>query len=671
MRGRSRRRARRAVAIAMGAIAAAGCMPGDLPTPPPVAPGLPSARSETPASAPAAGRAAAPAGRSGSPTADADGIVVDLSQMPDLPCHAMFDTIMGDCSAADIARIRAEILARRSEGGAPPTADSGEDGFLPWDGTLAMAEAQLAAPMTAVTLTGRTPFVLDARPVRWAIGGTTVAGYGYNGMIPGPLLKVRQGATLRVDFSNRIDLPTTVHWHGLRHANASDGVPGVTQPPVPPGERWAYELTFPDAGMFWYHPHVREDIQQDAGLAGVIVVEPHDGSELPPVDREAVLVLDDIRLENGRLVPYGLTHANFAIMGRFGNTLLVNGRKDYRLAVDRGDVVRFYIVNSASARPFRLSFDGATVFRVAGDLGRYVRPARVGEVVIGPAERYILDARFDEARAYRLRHTTPEIAYDLGSIDVREPGAGGEPPAGAAEPPRADAGTQLDFDRLRGAFDQPVVMDLEITADIPGLVRAEDTAGGASPADTSPAAARSDDGAGGDAGTPADDEHAADEAHAHAPTDGLEWEDDMAAVNRRSDTEDVRWILRDRRTGAENHAIHYAFDVGDLVRVRLHNLADSPHPMHHPVHIHGQRFLVTAVNGEPNPDLVWKDTVLVPRGTTADLLLEITNPGTWMVHCHIPEHMESGMMFLFDVAGGSTQGSTPPASPPATPHGMP
>lgn len=234
MRGRSRRRARRAVAIAMGAIAAAGCMPGDLPTPPPVAPGLPSARSETPASAPAAGRAAAPAGRSGSPTADADGIVVDLSQMPDLPCHAMFDTIMGDCSAADIARIRAEILARRSEGGAPPTADSGEDGFLPWDGTLAMAEAQLAAPMTAVTLTGRTPFVLDARPVRWAIGGTTVAGYGYNGMIPGPLLKVRQGATLRVDFSNRIDLPTTVHWHGLRHANASDGVPGVTQPPCPP-----------------------------------------------------------------------------------------------------------------------------------------------------------------------------------------------------------------------------------------------------------------------------------------------------------------------------------------------------------------------------------------------------------------------------------------------------
>ena len=113
----------------------------------------------------------------------------------------------------------------------------------------------------------------------------------------------------------------------------------------------------------------------------------------------------------------------------------------------------------------------------------------------------------------------------------------------------------------------------------------------------------------------------------------------------------MHWNLIDRPTGAVNHAIDWQFRVGDLVKLRLVNEMESDHPMHHPFHIHGAgRFVVVARDGAPEENLVWKDTVLVRTGETVDILLDVTNPGRWMAHCHIAEHHESGMMFSFDVA---------------------
>ena len=133
--------------------------------------------------------------------------------------------------------------------------------------------------------------------------------------------------------------------------------------------------------------------------------------------------------------------------------------------------------------------------------------------------------------------------------------------------------------------------------------------------------------------------------------DGLEWEDLMPDINRRSDPSNMRWCLTDLDTGAENGDIFWTFTVGDRVKIRLVNEIESDHPMHHPFHIHGAgRFLILSRDGQPEPNLVWKDTVLVPAGQTVDILLEVTNPGRWMAHCHIAEHIESGMMFSFDVA---------------------
>ncbi|MCB0217636.1 MAG: multicopper oxidase domain-containing protein, partial [Chloroflexi bacterium] len=195
-----------------------------------------------------------------------EGITVDLGAMADLPCHAMFDIVMGDCSEADVRQVAADLRTQR--GDARSGERESEAGFVPGQG-LVDPDRSARRPSEALDLQDGARIEMDARPVRWQVGDTTLSGYGYNGMIPGPLLRVQEGDRITVHFRNAIDMPTTIHWHGLRHDNADDGVPGVTQPAVMPGGEHTYTLRFPDPGVFWYHPHVREDIQQDAGLYGV------------------------------------------------------------------------------------------------------------------------------------------------------------------------------------------------------------------------------------------------------------------------------------------------------------------------------------------------------------------------------------------------------------------
>jgi FtsP/CotA-like multicopper oxidase with cupredoxin domain len=142
----------------------------------------------------------------------------------------------------------------------------------------------------------------------------------------------------------------------------------------------------------------------------------------------------------------------------------------------------------------------------------------------------------------------------------------------------------------------------------------------------------------------------AHEGHDHAAAGGIEWEDDMVEVNKLTTPANMRWKLIDRSTGADNAAIDWQFRVGDQVKIRLLNEMAGDHPMHHPFHIHGAgRFLILARDDVVEPNLVWSDTVLVRTGETVDILLDVTNPGLWMAHCHIAEHHESGMMFSFNV----------------------
>src|SRR4051794_9220951 len=291
-----------------------------------------------------------------------------------------------------------------------------------------------ARPTETVELADGQRFELRIEPVTKRIGDATVRMLAYNGSIPGPTLRVRQGAEIEVDVVNEGDLDATVHWHGLRLDNRFDGT-HETQAPIPVGERFTSRVAFPDAGVYWYHPHIREDYGQEMGLYGNVLVDSPDPDHWAPAHRELLLTLDDVLIEDGRIAPFSPDETNYAAMGRFGNVLLVGGETDLRLTADRGEVVRLCFTNSANTRVFKVKLPGARMKLVGGDSGRVEHEQFVDEVVLAPSERVIVDVLFDRAGDLTLEHHTPERVYPLASITV------GEEPA---QPPLAES-----FETLR------------------------------------------------------------------------------------------------------------------------------------------------------------------------------------------------------------------------------
>src|SRR5688572_23340973 len=235
--------------------------------------------------------------------------------------------------------------------------------------TAGLSEAR--APQV-IELADQAEFDLRIAPVAKQLGASTVRMLAYNGSIPGPTLRVEQGSELVVNVINEGDLEATVHWHGLRLENRYDGTL-ATQHPIPVGGRFTYRLTFPDPGVYWYHPHIREDYGQEMGLYGNIVVVPSEPEYWPPVHREIALTLDDILLEDGKVAPFSRSHPTYTAMGRFGSVLLVNGEPQLSLAARNGEVVRFYLTNTANTRVFNVGLRGARMKLVGGDSGRYER----------------------------------------------------------------------------------------------------------------------------------------------------------------------------------------------------------------------------------------------------------------------------------------------------------
>src|SRR5918999_2198153 len=262
-------------------------------------------------------------------------------------------------------------------------------------------------------------FNLRITPVRKNIEGADVRMLAYNSSIPGPTLRVAQGSEITVEVVNDGDVETTVHWHGLRLENQYDGVPEETQSPIPVGGSFTYKVRFPDPGLYWYHPHIREDFAQEMGLYAPIVVEPTDPSYWPPADRELTVTLDDVLIEDGRMAPFGRSGPNFVAMGRFGNVMLINGETEFSDEATLGEVVRLYLVNTANTRIFNFALrGGARMKLVGGDSGRHEREMFVDEVLLSPSERAVVDVLFDAPGDVRLEHRTPDHVYDLGAFSV-------------------------------------------------------------------------------------------------------------------------------------------------------------------------------------------------------------------------------------------------------------
>jgi len=224
-----------------------------------------------------------------------------------------------------------------------------------------------AVDTPTVELADGDTFDIRIAPVATTIGDSQVRMLAYNSSIPGPTLRVRQGSEITVHVHNDADMDATVHWHGLRLDNAYDGVPHETQPPIEVGAGFTYRLRFPDAGLYWYHPHIREDYGLDMGLYGNVVVDPIEADYWPSVDREYVVTLDDVLIEDGGIVAYSLDGPTHVAMGRFGNVMLTAGATSPTWLANAGEVVRFYFTNTANTRLFNVALPGARMKRIGGD----------------------------------------------------------------------------------------------------------------------------------------------------------------------------------------------------------------------------------------------------------------------------------------------------------------
>ncbi|MDD2693451.1 MAG: multicopper oxidase family protein [Candidatus Gracilibacteria bacterium] len=473
-----------------------------------------------------------------------------------------------------------------------------------------------AKPTEVVNLKNGDTYNLTIQKVRKVVNGKSIILLSYNGSIPGPTFRVPRGAEVIFRVKNTVaGLETTIHPHGLRLDNQYDGVPkslGGFQDPIAIGNTYEQKIKFPDTGIFWFHPHTRDDFEQEAGEYGTFLV--YDPAEKPTYDTESVIVLDDILLNSdGTLANFASRGVDYTLMGRYGNTMLINGETNFSLTMKQNEVKRLYLVNTANARPFDFTIPGVKMKLVGGDNGYYEQETWVDHIIISPAERYIIDIMPTKSGSYPISSIGGGKNISLGTLSVTE--------NSQISGYKKDFETLNSHDILGGLgsiesyFTKAPDKSLTIGMTMKGMENMGNMHMGNGMIDD----------------------------------DSIEWEDTMNMMNINSSDKNLTWELTDDTTGKKNMDIDWTFQKGSLVKIHIYNDPNSMHPMQHPFHMHGQRFLVLNQNGTQNDNLVWKDTVLIPKGESVDILVDMSNPGVWMAHCHIVEHLFAGMMFGYTV----------------------
>lgn len=411
----------------------------------------------------------------------------------------------------------------------------------------------------------------------------------YDGIEPGPVLRVRQGTPFRATVENQLAETTTVHWHGIRLPNAMDGVPGLTQKPIAPGEHFDYAFIPPDAGTYWYHSHDDSLVQMGRGLSGALIVEEAEPLE---VDRELLWTVQDWRLTpDAQIAPGFHNRMEEAMDGRVGNTVTINGLVPDAVRVRAGERVRLRLLNAAIARIMALQFEGHRPVIVALD-GQPCEPhePKNGRILLGPAMRadVMLDMQGEPGRSYRvvddfydrLAYTLVHLSYDPATPLRSHPSDA--PVRLPPNPvPRPDLATAAVHEvRLQG-----------------GMMGGMGTMGGGMT------------GMGG----------------------GTAW-----AINGQSMTGD----------GSAGMPPLFQIPRGHSCILDMRNDTAWWHPMH----LHGHSFQVLDRDGAPVPHDVWGDTVLVRPRERVRVAFVADNPGDWMFHCHVMEHQVGGLMTIIRVA---------------------
>jgi len=440
------------------------------------------------------------------------------------------------------------------------------------------------------------PFLLRAAAGQAALrpapyGSTDV--WSYNGSLPGPEIRVLQGDRIRVLAENGLNEGTTVHWHGIRTPNAMDGVPFLTQDPIPVGGKFLYEFDALDAGTFWYHPHQRSSEQVGRGLYGPLIVEEADPIR---VDRDLTWMLDDWRMtRDGQIAgDFGSRH-DAMHGGRIGNSVTINGQMPERISVRSGERIRLRLINAANARIFGLNFGGLAPVVVALD-GQPVSPHVPDDdiVVVGPAMRVdlvidmtgkpgdaltVTDA-FYEGLEYRL----VDLAYGPDRLRDSVPDWSMALPPNPLAEPDMQAATRHQIVFNGGMMGQMMM--------------------------------------GGGMGSMMEQMR----------------EGNMWFINGKAATGHMMDPLLLLQQGT-SHVLQM----------------DNRTAWHHPMHLHGHSFRVIARNGQPTRHREWQDTVLLAPEERVEIAFVADNPGDWMFHCHILEHQAAGMMGIIRVDPGTTK----------------
>jgi FtsP/CotA-like multicopper oxidase with cupredoxin domain len=483
--------------------------------------------------------------------------------------------------------------------------------------------------------------------VKIDIQGESSQMLAYNNSIPGPIITVQQGSTIHVNFQNNLEVDSSLHSHGLRLRNEFDGVPGLTQDEVKPGESFQYELDFPDSGVFFYHPHSREDVQQDAGLYGAFLVLPNPD---PTQDQEnefgidlkqdhEIIFLDDIEVDSQNQVIRSEDEVAKTLMGNYGNRMFINGQLDHQVDLGQttlGSEKIITFANVANVRPFKLKVSGAKMSLISDDASAYQEEEIIDELVIAPSERYTVRLQFFETGTQEIISINNSNTYKIAKVNIL-------PQSDASTQSTTFNGLKLDPKQTQNFHSKPIDKTLVLDMLMNSSSMQPHSMSGI------PCHQMPDGSWMGDCETQQTQPNQQEQDNQDNHSDGIEWEDEMPTMNSNSGRHNVWWDLVDKDTRLKNMDIDWTFQKGETVKIRIENKADSMHPMQHPIHLHGQRFLVLNKDGVQQKNLAWNDTVLVPAGSTYDIIVEMNNPGKWMVHCHIPEHMEAGMMMKFIV----------------------
>lgn len=455
---------------------------------------------------------------------------------------------------------------------------------------LSLSAALPVSPSFAQTRDPNTELV--AKPAQVALVGEqypeTVI-WSYNEQVPGPEIRIRQGDRLTFTVTNRLGEVTTVHSHGIRLPHAMDGVPHVTQKPIAPGETFTYEFDVPDAGTYWYHPHTNSAEQIERGLAGPLIVEERVAIE---VDRDVTWMLDDWRLSADASIAGGFGNAMDAGMaGRLGNTVTINGKVPETFDVRAGERIRLRLINTANARIFGLDF-GTLRPRVIAYDGQPVAPhePHSGLVILGPAMRIdiIIDMVGEPNQSVPIiDRFYPSQAYRLVNV------------------------VYLNKPQLRAV---PLTSSIQL------------------PANTMP-------------------EPDMENAERHVVEFGGGMMGGMSGGMMGGG------MMGRMRNGGKMWTINGVAFEGPVMEPLVTLAQGRSHIMtlrnktawFHPIHLHGHSFRVIARNGKTTRYREWQDTVLISPRESVDIAFVADNPGDWMFHCHIAEHLASGMMGIVRV----------------------